>query len=670
MCVDSRAINKITVKYRFPIPRLDDLLDQLCGAKVFSKLDLTSGYHQIRIREGDEWKTAFKTREGLYEWMVMPFGLSNAPSTFIRIMNQVLRPFIGTFVFVYFDDILIYSVDMNMHFQHVREVLSTLRREKLFAAIKKCSFMTEQILFLGYVVTKDGIKVDDSKVEAVRNWTTPTTLHEEADKAFEAVKTKLITAPLLVLPDFSKPFELHCDASKVGIGAVLSQEGRPVAYFSEKLNGAKTNYSTYDVEFYAIVQALKHWRHYLIHNEFIMFSDHDSLRHINRQEKLSSRHGKWASYLQEFTFVLKHKDGSQNQVVDALSRRSNQLCIPDSSLRLKIIKELHDEGHMGRDKTFQLVSKSYYWPTMRREVAKFVDRCRICQVSKGKATNAGLYIPLKVPSQPWSDLSMDFVLGLPRTQRGNDSVFVVVDRFSKMSHFIACKKTTNALKVAELFFQEVYRLHGLPCSIVSDRDTRFLSYFWKTLWKLANTRLNFSSAYHPQSDGQTKVVNRSLGDILRCMVGDNPKSWDQKLCQAEFAFNRSVNRSLGMSPFEQVHKLAEEQLLRANERYKEAADKKRRVVEFEVGDFVWEILTKDRFPVGEYNKLKARKIGSLEIVAKINSNAYKLKLPSHIRTSDVFNVKHLVPFCGDNSDDDTTNSRANFSQPRENDADE
>ncbi|XP_026442070.1 uncharacterized protein LOC113341386 [Papaver somniferum] len=277
------------------------------------------------------------------------------------------------------------NVDMNLHVQHLRKCFQ-LYVGKLFAAIKKCSFMTDRVVFLGYVVTKDGIKVDDSKVEVVRNWTTPTTLHEvrsfhgfasfyrrfihhfstvmepitecmkvgkfswseEADKAFEAVKTKLITAPLLVLPDFSKPFELHCDASKVGIGAVLSHEGRPVAYFSEKLNGAKTNYNTYDVEFYAIVQALKHWRHYLIHNEFIMFSDHDSLRHINSQEKLSSRHGKWASYLHEFTFVLKHKAGSQNQVADALSRRSMLL----NTMRTEVIDFDSYSAHILTDPNF------------------------------------------------------------------------------------------------------------------------------------------------------------------------------------------------------------------------------------------------------------------------------------------------------------------------------
>ena len=263
--------------------------------------------HQIRIRDGDEWKTAFKTREGLYEWLVITFGLTNAPSTFMRIMNHLLRPFIGTSVVVYFDDILVYSANLEMHIQHLREVLLVLRQEKLYANLKKCTFMVDKVLFLGYVVSKEGISVDNNKVAAVKSWPAPRTLQEirsfhgfasfyrrfipqfstimapitecmkggyfswnqEAEQAFENIKKKLSSAPLLVLPDFSKPFELSCDASKVGIGAVLSQGGKPIAYFSEKLSGSRLNFSTYDLEFYAIIQALKHWRHYLIHKELV-----------------------------------------------------------------------------------------------------------------------------------------------------------------------------------------------------------------------------------------------------------------------------------------------------------------------------------------------------------------------------------------------------------------
>ena len=527
-----------------------------------------------------------------------------------------------------------------------------------------------------------------------------------------------------------------------------------MAYFSEKLTGSRVRYSTYDMEFYAVVQAVKHWRHYLFHREFILYTDHDSLRHLHSQDKISARHATWSAYLQQFTFVLKHKAGVTNRVADALSRRisllstmavqvpgfatfrelfnsdqyfsevmaavqsgekseflvvdgflfrGNQLCIPDCSLRLQIIQELHGEGHVGRDRTLQLVKASYFWPTIRKEVEKYVKRCRICQLSKGKATNAGMYMPLPIPTQPWADLSMDFVLGLPRTQRGSDSIYVVVDRFSKMVHFIPCKKTTDAVKVAQLFFREVYRLHGLPTSIVSDRDTRFLSHFWRSLWKMVNTKLDFSSAYHPQTDGQTEVVNRALGDLLRCLVGDNVRSWDLKLSQAEFAHNHAVNRSSGFSPFQvvyslvprspldliplpnrtrihgkaedfvqglrEVHQQVQQNLSQAAAKYKLDADKKRRHLEFDVGDFVWAVLTKDRFAVGDYNKLAAKKIGPLEIIEKINPNAYRLKLPSHIRTHDVFNVKHLFPFHGDSSDDDTVgNSRTNFSQPGENDA--
>jgi len=274
-----------------------------------------------------------------------------------------------------------------------------------------------------------------------------------------------------------------------------------------------------------------------------------------------------------------------------------------------------------------------------------------------------------------------------------------------MAHFIPCKKTTDVVNVAELFFREVYRLHGLPESIVSDRDTCFLSHFWRSLWKMVNTRLNFSSAYHPQSDGQTEVVNMSLGNLLRGLVGDQLKSWDKKLGQAEFAHNHAVNRSTKLSPFEivygflprcpldlanlpshtkvnhkaedfvtqlqDIHNLTRQNLLESIAKFKRDADQKRRLVDFEVGDFVWAVLTKDRFPIGEYNKLSARKIGPVEIIEKINSNAYHLKLPSHIRTADVFNVKHLVPFHGDSSseDEDFPNSWPNSSQHGEDDAD-
>lgn len=283
------------------------------------------------------------------------------------------------------------------------------------------------------------------------------------------------------------------------------------------------------------------------------------------------------------------------------------------------------------------------------------------------------------------------MLGLPRTQRGNDSIFVVVDRFSKMVHFIPCKKTTDAVQVAILFFREIYKLHGLPLSIVSDRDSRFLSHFWRSLWRLLRTKLDMSSAYHPQTDGQTEVTNRALGDLLRCLVGDNIKSWDSILCQAEFAHNRAVNRSSGFSPFQVVygylprcptdlginpdrtrfhgracdfvdgfatlHEQVHSNLEAATAKYKAAVDSHRRDVEFNVGDLVWAVLTKDRFKPGTYNKLKSRKIGPLEIVEKINNNAYRLKLPPHMHTADVFNVKHLVPFV---AEDDAENSRTNF----------
>jgi hypothetical protein len=271
ICVDCRAINNITVKYRHPIPRLDDMLDESHGSCIFNKIDLKNGYRQIRMKEGDEWKTAFKTKYGLYEWLVMPFGLTNAPSTFMRLMNHVLRAFIGKFVVVYFDDILVYSKDLNEHIEHLRYVFDVLKYEKLHANFKKCNFCMEKVVFLGYVVTTTGIEVNEEKVKAIKEWPMPKSITEirsfhglasiyrrfvkdfstlaaplteiikknvgfhwgaDQDNAFATIKERLCSTPVLALPNFNKAFEIECDASGIGIGAVLMQDRRPITFFS------------------------------------------------------------------------------------------------------------------------------------------------------------------------------------------------------------------------------------------------------------------------------------------------------------------------------------------------------------------------------------------------------------------------------------------------------
>jgi hypothetical protein len=273
---------------------------------------------------------------------------------------------------------------------------------------------------------------------------------------------------------------------------------------------------------------------------------------------------------------------------------------------------------------------------------------------------------------------MDFILGLPRMQIGFDSIFVMVDIFSKMAHFIPCQKTSDATHIANLFFKEVIRLHDLPRTIVSDRDTKFIGHFWRTLWKNLGTNFLFSSAYHPQTDGQTEVVNRSLGDLLRILVTEHHNSWDNILPQAEFAYNDSVNRSTGQSPFQfvygmrprgiselrnseqtatrsasaedfaevmkELHSQVKEQLQNSSQEYKRREDQHRRQLQFEVGDLILEHLRKERFPRGTYNKLKMKKIGPCKVLKKIGENAYEIELPDGIGISLIFNVSDLYPY--------------------------
>ena len=538
----------------------------------------------------------------------------------MRLMNQVLRPYYGKFAVVYFDDILIYSRTVAEHEWHLQTICGKLQEEQLFANVTKCAFLRSSVDFLGFVISAAGISVDPNKTAAIRDWPTPTTPFEvhsfhglaqfyrrfvrnfsslaapltdllklnrfewnaTADRAFQQIMVALTSAPVLRLPDFDKLFDVATDASGLGIGAVLSQELHPVSFFSEKLSEPKSRYSNYDRELYAVVQALKFWRHYLIHREFTIYSDHEALRYLHSQQKLSARHGRWVEILQDFSFSLRHRPGRDNKVADALSRRQHtlqvsqaaiigfdrlpliyqdcpdfrafwsgnttdqlefrieagflffqdRLCIPSGSTRDFLVWELHGggmAGHFGISKTIQATELRYYWPLLRCDVRRIIGRCSICTIGKLTKQNTGQYLPLPMPDSPWQEVSLDFVLGLPRTRRQFDAILVVVDRFSKMAHFVACSRMTGAAHTAWLFFNEVVRLHGVPRSIVSDRDVRFTSVFWKALWHLMGTTLQFSTAFHPQTDGQTEVTNRSLGNLLRCLVQENTATWDELL---------------------------------------------------------------------------------------------------------------------------------------------
>ena len=345
-----------------------------------------------------------------------------------------------------------------------------------------------------------------------------------------------------------------------------------------------------------------------------------------------------------------------------------------------------------------MLKEHYYWPRMSKDVQDMVKRCATCQVAKSHLLPQGLYMPLPVPTLPWEDVSMDFVLGLPRTQRGKDSIFVVVDRFSKMAHFIPCAKTNDATHIAELYFKEVMRLHGIPRSIVSDRDTKFLSHFWVTLWKKMGTKLKYSTTCHPQTDGQTEVTNRTLGALLRVLVKSNGKAWDLLLPQAEFAFNKSPSKATGLSPFkvvygvdplspfdlvprgmnekpheeaskrveeiQKLHEMVKLKIERTNASYEKQANKHKKKVIFQPGDLVWVHLRKERFPSKRKSKLMPRADGPFEVIEKVNDNAYKVDLPGDYGVSATFNVADLSPYL---EDDHLVNLRANSSQQGEDD---
>ncbi|KAL5540682.1 hypothetical protein UlMin_043334 [Ulmus minor] len=371
MCIDYRELNKVTIKNKYPLPRIDDLFDQLQGASVFSKIDLRSGYHQLSVREKDIPKTAFRTRYGHYEFLVMPFGLTNAPAAFMDLMNRVFRNYLDKFVVVFIDDILIYSKSKEEHEEHLRNTLDTLKKNKLYAKFKKCEFWLEKVGFLGHIVSRDGISV----MTEAHN--TPYTVHPGTTKMYRDLKEK------------------------------------------------------------------------------------------------------------------------------------------------------------------------FWWPGMKRSIAEYVSRCLTCQKIKAEHQRpAGELQSLEIPEWKWEQIAMDFVVGLPKTTKGHDSIWVIIDRLTKSAHFISVRTTNTMEQLAETYIREIVRLHGIPKSIVSDRDSKFTSTFWKSIHRSLGTQLNFSTAFHPQTDGQSERTIQTLEDMLRACVLDFQGSWSKYLPLVEFAYNNIIKRLL------------------------------------------------------------------------------------------------------------------------------
>ncbi|GJU78967.1 reverse transcriptase domain-containing protein [Tanacetum coccineum] len=600
---------------------------RMCSS-TYSKIDKRLGYHQLRVRDEDIPNTAFRTRYKHYEFQVMPFGLTNAPAVFMDLMNRVCKPYLDKFVIVFIDDILIYSRNKEEHADHLRIILELLKKEKLYAKFSKCDFWISIVQFLGHVIDSQGIHVDPAKIEAVKNWASPTTptevrqflglagyyrrfiegfskiakplteltqknkkyiWGENQESAFQLLKQKLCEAPILALPEGNNDFVVYCDASLQGLGAVLMQREKVIAYASRQLKPHEENYTTHDLELGAVVFALKIWRHYLYGTKCTVFTDHKSLQHILDQKELNMRQHRWLELLADYDCEIRYHPGKANVVADALSRKERikplrnieaenlrgmdkafeirpdgTRCIKNRSwlplfgnLRDLIMHESHKlkySVHPGSDKMYQDLKKLYWWPNIKAIIAEYVGKCLTCSRVKADCQKpSGLLIQPEIPTWKWERITMDFVIKLSKILSGHNTIWVIVDRLTKSAHFIPTRETDIMETLTRLYIKEIVSRHEVPISIISDHDSHFTSRFWHSMQSALGTQLDMSTAYHLETDGQSERTIQTLEDMLRACVIDFRKGWERHLSLVEFSYNNSYHASIKAAPFEALY---------------------------------------------------------------------------------------------------------------------
>jgi len=805
---DYRKLNGMTIKNSYPLPLISDIINKLKKAKYFTKLDVRWGYNNVRIKQGDEWKAAFRTNRGLFGPLVMFFGLTNSPATFQTMMNDLFIELIDEcVVIVYMDDILIFTETLDHHREIVKRVLEILQKNKLYLKAEKCEFEKTKVEYLGLIISQGRIEMDPVKIEGVSQWPepqnvkevqsfigfvnfyrrfiqdfsdiarplhnltrkeTPWTWASEQKAAFKILKDKVTSSPILIFPDESKPYKVEADSSDYATGAVLSQEGEdgkwhPVAFLSKSLGEVERNYEIHDKEMLAIIRALEEWRHYLegAEHTFQIWTDHKNLEYFMSAKKLNRRQARWSLFLSRFDFTLHHRPGKQSLKPDALSRRPDhgkgekdnenvtllkpsyfkiqalkqghalltgqeadllkkirnakdldekvvkaveelrksgfkkvegqewsheqglvlfrgKVYVPKSpDLRRQIVELHHDSqiaGHPGRWKTLELVSRNYWWPGMSRYVAAYVkgcDRCNRTKTFPGKLL--GKLVPTQIPQQIWEIITVDLITGLPESE-GYNAIMVVVDKLSKMLHALPTRDSLTSAGLARLFRDYVWKHHGLPWQIICDRGPQFVSEFMKELNSLLGIKTAASTAYHPQTDGQTERANQEVEQYLRLFVNHRQDDWPEWLSLAEFSYNNRVQASTRQTPFmlnngrhprlgtepvrdsrvasvddfvknmQGARKEAEAALHRAADDMARYYDQHRgEAVTYQVGDMVWlegKNIQTDR----PSKKLADKRYGPYKVTKVVGPNAYQLQLPPSMKIHPVFNTVKLRPY--------------------------
>nr|GEY43607.1 hypothetical protein [Tanacetum cinerariifolium] len=572
MCIDYRELNKLTVKNRFPLPRIDDLFDQLQGSSIYSKIDLRSSYHQLRVREQYIPKTAFRTRYGHYEFQVMPFGLTNAPVVFMDLMNRVCKPYLDKFVIVFIDDILIYSKDEKEHEEHLKAILELLKEEKLYAKFSKCEFWIPKVQFLSHVIDNRGIHVDPAKIESIKDWAslkTPTEIRQ-----FLSLAGYYRSASILALPEGSEDFVVYYDASHKDQKELNMRQRR----WLELLSDYNCDICYHPGKANVVADALSHkeWDKPLRVRALVMtISLNLPKQTLEAQiEALKPENLKKEDVGGMIrTDIPKERLEPRADGTLCLNGRSWLPCYGD--LRSVIMHESHKSKysiHPGSEKMYQDMKKLYWWPNMKADIATYVSKCLTCAKVKAEHQRpSGLLVQPEIPVWKWVNITMDFVTKLPKSSQGFDTIWVIVDRLTKSAHFLPIREKDPMDKLARLYLDRI---------------------------KALGTNLDMSIAYHPKTDEQSERTIQTLEDMLRRTVRGTLWPEVSIIGVLGRGWRGTTYRSRNDSGDDRKIILIRQRIQATQDRQKTYADRKRKPMEFEVGDRVILKLRLGMLPTG------------------------------------------------------------------------